>query len=164
VRVVILTMDGIEHCYVTDALAAGLGNALKAVVIAEPAPRPFWTRWRSYFRRYSVGQVGSRVAAKLYGKWLRKGEHKTETYRRMLDAALASTPSWSEIRYTVASHNGAECQELIQAHPARDGSGTLRSRGVRRGDVTHGTHCSSRNGTRKFVPRGRGRTELCGQW
>ena len=113
-RVVILTMDGIEHRYVTDVLAAGLGNALEAVVIAEPAPRPFSARWRSYFRRYSVGQVGSRVAAKLYAKWLRKGEHKTETYRRMLGAALASTPSWYEIRYTVAAHNGAECQELLR--------------------------------------------------
>ncbi len=113
-RVVILTMDGIEHRFVTDVLAEGLGDALEAVVIAEPAPRSAWARWRSYFRRYSVGQVASRVAARLYAKWLRKGEHKAETYRRMLGAGLESTPSWSGRRYTVSSHNGAECQELLR--------------------------------------------------
>lgn len=113
-RVVILTMDGIEHRYVTGVLAAGLGNALKAVVIAEPAPRSFRKRWRSHFRRYSIRQVGSRVAAKLYASWLRKGKYQAATYSRMLGADLESPPSWFDRRHTVASHNDAECREFLR--------------------------------------------------
>ena len=59
-RLVILTGTGPEHRYVAAALAAAFPQDLQAIVLAEPPPKSLWVQARSYARRYTVPQLGSR--------------------------------------------------------------------------------------------------------
>lgn len=64
-KLVILTGRGPEHRYVTRALADAFPEALAAIIVADPAPRPALARVRSYVRRYTVPQLYSRIVAKV---------------------------------------------------------------------------------------------------
>ena len=112
-RVVILTGSGPEHRYVTRVLVDALGDAVKAIIIAEGG-LPLHRRIRSYLRRYDIRQLASRTLAKLYAALTLRGRRRARTYARWLALPAGVPESWEKLVCTVPSHNGAACQEILR--------------------------------------------------
>lgn len=134
-RLVLLTLEGLEHRYLTHMLAREFGDELCAVVIADPPRRGLGTRWRSYARRYTVPQLFSRANAKMYQTLRRRGQRKAATYQRLFFPEGEPPRTWSAMRHTVPTHNGPECQDLLRRLApdiiAVYGTGIIRARIIR---------------------------------
>ena len=113
-RLVILTGGGLEHRYVTDVLASSYGDALQAVIVAQPS-MPLHRRVRSSVRRYSTRQLVSRFYAKAYAKLTRRGQRSAAEYeRRFLPGGQPDECVWENLLHTVPTHSGQTCLTLLR--------------------------------------------------
>lgn len=109
-RLVLLTAEGPEHCYVAQVLADAFPAELVAIITAATPQKPLLSRVRSYQRRYTARQIASRVASHLYAHAVGRG--------RRLEAAARATlfpkaGEWhlprQDLLRVFPSHNGPEC-------------------------------------------------------
>jgi folate-dependent phosphoribosylglycinamide formyltransferase PurN len=113
-RLVILTRTGPEHRYVVGRLAAAFGDALRAIIIANPAPRPLRKRASTYWKRYTLSQLFSRVTAKVYDRVAGISETRRRSSRAYLypEGDPGVMPRADLLR-EVPGHNHAACLALL---------------------------------------------------
>ncbi len=113
--VVLLTCSGPQHRYVARRLWEVLGDRLAAVIVAEPAPEPIWTKLQRGWRRYSFPEVVSRIHWYAWSRAHRVGRHVDSTLHRILFPDGEPRPLPDEIVHTVPDHNGEACLRLLRS-------------------------------------------------
>lgn len=113
-RIAILTLSGPEHRFVAGALTDAYPEEVVAIIVAEPPRRSTLARLRSYWRRYTLTQLGSRVAAKCYE---RLTGHAASRRRRFLAQLYPNGDSGvmprADLVRRVAGYNDASCLTLL---------------------------------------------------
>lgn len=111
---VILTADGIQHRYVTNSITSALGSQVTAIILADPPHNNVLENAQRIRKKYSVGQVISRVGARSYRIATRADARRATTYRRLLfphgDPGVFDRP---DLVRTVPFHNGQASLGLL---------------------------------------------------
>ena len=118
-RIVLLvahTPNGeVQHRYVARKLADEFPNELAAIIVATGIQRSRSEKIRRWWRRYSLPEIGSRLAVHAVRRVTRSAERRRKTYESVLfpagDNGQMPRP---DLIHCVPSHNGAECIRLIR--------------------------------------------------
>jgi methionyl-tRNA formyltransferase len=115
VKLVVLTGDKLEQQYLTRALADAFGDQLRAIIVANP-PRNRLKSLRRVWRRYSIGQLVSRVRTRVYHRLNRRSARRHATLARVFFGATdgPGLPRPDVIR-VVPGHNHPDCVALIKS-------------------------------------------------
>lgn len=103
-----------QHRYVAKVLAEAFPDELKAIIVVDSPPKPLWVKIRTYWKRYSVPQLCSRVHAKLRNRLTKREWRRQATYTCVLfpDGDDGRMPRKDIVR-VVPHHNGKKCQEIL---------------------------------------------------
>lgn len=113
-RLVILTGDGLEHRFVTDALARAFSAELQAIVIARPGRRSPLRKLRGYLRRYRLRQLLSRLWARGYALLSGGRQRRLATYARYFSSNGGGDGRRSDLVRYVPSHNTEQCCGVVR--------------------------------------------------
>lgn len=104
----------VQHRYVAKKLAAIFPAELQAIVIASGAPKPLPQKLKSWWKRYTLAQIGSRIALRIYRKLSKYDERRRGALSAILfpegDDGLMPR---RDLIVRVPSHNGPECLALL---------------------------------------------------
>ncbi len=112
VKVVLLTSNGLEHRYVAAAIESAYPAELAGIITAAaPASRIRLLRW---WRRYSISQLASRVAARMYRRRHHRDEWREAALARVLfaDDVPEALPR-PDLQHVVPTHNHDACISLL---------------------------------------------------
>lgn len=111
-KLVLLTGSGVEHRFVSYALADAFGSELAAIITAGDAPRS--RRIRGWLRRYTLPQLASRIVARHYRRRHGLDAKRTATLERELfDGSPPAGHPPSVPHHHVPGHNHADCLALL---------------------------------------------------
>lgn len=113
-KLVVLTGDKLEQQYLTRTLADAFGDQLVAIILANP-PRNRLKGLKRVWRRYSIGQLVSRVHTRLYHRINGRNAARHATLARVLFGSTdgPGLPRPDAIT-VVPGHNHPECIALLR--------------------------------------------------
>ena len=117
-RIVLLvahTPNGdVQHRYVAQKIADEFPDELVAIIVATGIQRSRAEKLKRWWRRYTVAELGSRLAARLYNRATAAADRRQEAFRAVLfpQGESGEMPR-PDIVHRVPSHNGAECLRLL---------------------------------------------------
>lgn len=113
-KALLLTGTGIEHQYVAARVAAAFGDGLVGVYYAVPRGS-FAAKLRGWWRRYTLGQLASRLAAKAYRKLVRlDARHHQRLTHELFGAAPPPGLPQPERQAAFESLNAPACVAAAQ--------------------------------------------------
>jgi methionyl-tRNA formyltransferase len=113
-RLVILTGEGLQHRYVANALSTSFPEELQAIVVAQQARPSSLRKLRTWWRRYTIRQLASRVCARTYGVVSGRSRRHRVALARSLVPGGAHEWRRPELVRRVPTVNGGECQALLR--------------------------------------------------
>ncbi len=113
-RIAILTLSGPEHRFVAGALTDAFPAEVVAIIVAEPPRRSPLSRLQSYWRRYTLAQLGSRVAAKCYERLTgRAASRRRRFLSQLYPNGDSGTMPRADLVRRVPGYNDALCLALL---------------------------------------------------
>ena len=100
----------VQHRYVAKRLAAAFPDDLQAIVIATGAPKPVSHKLKTWWKRYTLPQIGSRIGLRVHRKLWKFDERRRAALRKILfpDGDDGLMPR-RDLILRVPSHNGPAC-------------------------------------------------------
>lgn len=104
----------VQHRYVAKQLASTFPEELQAIVIATGVPKPKLQKLKAWWKRYTLPQIGSRIAVKIARTLSKHDEQRRAAFRSVLfpDGDDELMPR-RDLIVRVPSHNGPECLALL---------------------------------------------------
>lgn len=104
----------VQHRYVATRIAERFPSELKAIIVATGVPKTRAQRLSAWWKRYSLPQIGSRIAVRAWKTLTKRDTVRQEAFRRILfPGGDSGVMPRRDILEQVPSHNSAACLALL---------------------------------------------------